>query len=48
MKKLYDSADLEGIKDRTPHFHFTWAGLMVPSAIALVFISILFLLINYN
>lgn len=36
MKKLYDSADLERKKDRTPHFHFTWAGLIIPLVIAVV------------
>jgi hypothetical protein len=46
MKKLYNSEDLEAKKDRTPHIHFTWSGIIVPSIIAIVVLGIVFFLLK--
>ncbi|WP_022665286.1 hypothetical protein [Desulfospira joergensenii] len=44
MKKLYDSADLERKENRTPHYHFTWGGMIIPSVFAIVVLGVIFFL----
>ncbi len=48
MKKLYNSEDLERKENRTPHVHFTWGGIIVPSVIAVVVLGVIFFLAKYN
>lgn len=47
MKKLYNSKDLRRDENHTPHFHFTWAGLIIPSIIAVFVLGIIILWAKY-